>query len=139
MPLFCLSKYERRERHVSKDQDETVCLLTRQKVKEHLNVDVDMKGLKHERLPPKPTYKQIQAYVLEKYGLKVSPLYIANVKGELGLEKQFSYEKEGIVAKNRPQCSKDKLDAVIKAFKHFKMISSKIEHSMRKEWRKRDG
>ena len=102
---------------------ETVCLLTRQNVKEHLYVDVDMKDLKREKLPPKPTYKQIQAYVLEKYGLKVSPLYIATLKDELGLEKQFSYEKEGMAAKNRPQCPKDKHDAIIKAFKHFKMIS----------------
>lgn len=100
---------------------ETVCLLTRQNVKEHLYVDVDMKGLKHERLPPKPTYKQIQAYVLEKYGLKVSPLYIANVKDELGLEKQFSYEKEGMAAKNRPQCPKEKHDAIVDAFRYFKM------------------
>lgn len=102
---------------------ESVCLLTRQNVKEHLYVDVDMKDLKREKLPPKPVYKQIQAYVLEKYGLKVSPLYIATLKNELGLEKQFSYEKEGMAAKNRPQCPKDKHDAIIKAFKHFKMIS----------------
>lgn len=101
---------------------ESVCLLTRQNVKEHLYVDVDMKDLKREKLPPKPVYKQIQAYVLEKYGLKVSPLYIATLKNELGLEKQFSYEKEGMAAKNRPQCPKDKHDAIIKAFKHFKMI-----------------
>lgn len=104
---------------------ESACLLTRQNVKEHLyvDVDVDMKDLKREKLPPKPVYKQIQAYVLEKYGLKVSPLYIATLKNELGLEKQFSYEKEGMAAKNRPQCPKDKHDAIIKAFKHFKMIS----------------
>lgn len=102
---------------------ESACLLTRQNVKEHLYVDVDMKDLKREKLPPKPVYKQIQAYVLEKYGLKVSPLYIATLKNELGLEKQFSYEKEGMAAKNRPQCPKDKHDAIIKAFKHFKMIS----------------
>lgn len=102
---------------------ESTCLLTRQNVKEHLYVDVDMKDLKREKLPPKPVYKQIQAYVLEKYGLKVSPLYIATLKNELGLEKQFSYEKEGMAAKNRPQCPKDKHDAIIKAFKHFKMIS----------------
>lgn len=40
---------------------ETVCLLTRQNVKEHLYVDVDMKDLKREKLPSTPTYKQIQA------------------------------------------------------------------------------
>ena len=58
-----------------------------------MNVDIDVKELKKDKqLPPKPTYKQIQAYVLDKYGLKVSTLNIATVRDELGLEKQFSYE-----------------------------------------------
>ena len=58
-----------------------------------MNVDIDVKELKKDKqLPPKPTYKQFQAYVLDKYGLKVSTLNIATVKDELGLEKQFSYE-----------------------------------------------
>ena len=56
----------------------------------------------------KPTYKQIQAYVLETHGLKVSPLYIANVKDEFGLEKQFSYEEAGMSAKKRPNCPPEK-------------------------------
>lgn len=101
---------------------ESVCLLTRKNVAGYVNVDIDVKELKKDKLPPKPTYKQIQAYVLEKYGLKVSTLNIATVKDELGLEKQFSYEKGGMAAKNRPQCPKEKHDAIIKAFKHFKMI-----------------
>lgn len=87
-----------------------------------MNVDIDVKELKRGKLPPKATYKQIQAYVLDKYGLKVSTLNIATVKDELGLEKQFSYEKEGMAAKNRPQCPKEKHDVIIKAFKHFKLI-----------------
>lgn len=101
---------------------ESVCLLTRKNVAGYVNVDIDVKELKKDKLPPKPTYKQIQAYVLEKYGLKVSTLNIATVKDELGLEKQFSYEKGGMAAKNRPQCPKEKHDVIIKAFKHFKMI-----------------
>ncbi|HEO3627721.1 TPA: 23S rRNA (uracil(1939)-C(5))-methyltransferase RlmD [Streptococcus agalactiae] len=101
---------------------ESVCLLTRKNVAGYVNVDIDVKELKRDKLPPKATYKQIQAYVLEKYGLKVSTLNIATVKDELGLEKQFSYEKGGMAAKNRPQCPKEKHDVIIKAFKHFKMI-----------------
>lgn len=101
---------------------ETVCLLTRKNVAGYVNVDIDVKELKRDKLPPKATYKQIQAYVLDKYGLKVSTLNIATVKDELGLEKQFSYEKEGMAAKNRPQCPKEKHDVIIKAFKHFKLI-----------------
>lgn len=101
---------------------ESVCLLTRKNVAGYVNVDIDVKELKKDKLPPKPTYKQIQAYVLEKYGMKVSTLNIATVKDELGLEKQFSWKEDGMAAKNRPQCPKEKHDAIIKAFKHFKMI-----------------
>lgn len=100
---------------------ETVCLLTRKNVAGYVNVDIDVKELKKDKLPPKPTYKQIQAYVLDKYGLKVSTLNIATVKDELGLEKQFSYEKGGMAAKNRPQCPKEKHDAIVDAFRYFKM------------------
>lgn len=102
---------------------ESVCLLTRKNVAGYVNVDIDVKKLKRDKLPPKATYKQIQAYVLDKYGLKVSTLNIATVKDELGLEKQFSYEKEGMAAKNRPQCPKEKHDAIVDAFRHFKMTS----------------
>ncbi|HGI4833556.1 TPA: 23S rRNA (uracil(1939)-C(5))-methyltransferase RlmD [Streptococcus agalactiae] len=100
---------------------ETVCLLTRKNVAGYVNVDIDVKELKRDKLPPKATYKQIQAYVLDKYGLKVSTLNIATVKDELGLEKQFSYEKGGMAAKNRPQCPKEKHDAIVDAFRYFKM------------------
>lgn len=100
---------------------ETVCLLTRKNVAGYVNVDIDVKELKRYKLPPKATYKQIQAYVLDKYGLKVSTLNIATVKDELGLEKQFSYEKGGMAAKNRPQCPKEKHDAIVDAFRYFKM------------------
>ncbi|HEO8021688.1 TPA: 23S rRNA (uracil(1939)-C(5))-methyltransferase RlmD [Streptococcus agalactiae] len=100
---------------------ETVCLLTRKNVAGYVNVDIDVKELKRDKLPPKATYKQIQAYVLEKYGLKVSTLNIATVKDELGLEKQFSWKEDGMAAKNRPQCPKEKHDAIVDAFRHFKM------------------
>ncbi|KXB34439.1 hypothetical protein HMPREF3192_00878 [Atopobium deltae] len=97
-------------------------MLTRKNVAGYVNVDIDVKELKRGKLPPKAAYKQIQAYVLEKYGLKVSTLNIATVKDELGLEKQFSYKEGGMAAKNRPQCPTEKHDAIVDAFKHFKMI-----------------
>ena len=55
--------------------------------------------------------------------MKVSTLNIITVKDEFGLEKQFTRKKDGMAAKNRPQCPKDKQDAIIEAFKHFEMIS----------------
>lgn len=98
-------------------------MLTRKNVAGYVNVDIDVKKLRKDKLPPKATYKQIREYVLEKYGLKVSTLNIATVKDELGLEKQFSWKEDGMAAKNRPQCPKEKHDAIVDAFRHFKMTS----------------
>ena len=102
---------------------ETVCLLTRKDIAGYVHVDINVKEIKKDKLLSKPTYKQIREYILKKYDMKVSTLNIATVKDEFGLEKQFSWKKDGMAAKNRPQCPKDKHDAIIEAFKHFKMIS----------------
>lgn len=102
---------------------ETVCLLTREKsVKSYAYVDITPSELGMGGKVKKPTYKQIQAYVLETHGLKVSPLYIANVKDEFGLEKQFSYEAAGMSAKKRPNCPPEKRAAIIDALIHFGML-----------------
>ena len=89
----------------------------------YVHVDSNAKEIKKDKLLPKPTYKQIREYIRKKYDMKVSTLNIITVKDELGLEKQFSWKKDGMAAKNRPQCPKDKQDAIIEAFKHFEMIS----------------
>lgn len=105
------------------DHVETVCLLTREKsVKSYAYVDITPSELGMGGKVKKPTYKQIQAYVLETHGLKVSPLYIANVKDEFGLEKQFSYEDAGMSAKKRPNCPPEKRAAIIDALIHFGML-----------------
>lgn len=105
------------------DHIETVCLLTREKsVKSYAYVDITPSELAMGGKVKKPTYKQIQAYVLETHGLKVSPLYIANVKDEFGLEKQFSYEEAGMSAKKRPNCPPEKRAAIIDALIHFGML-----------------
>lgn len=102
---------------------ETVCLLTREKsVKSYAYVDITPSELGMGGKVKKPTYKQIQAYVLETHGLKVSPLYIANVKDEFGLEKQFSYEEAGMSAKKRPNCPPEKRAAIIDALIHFGVL-----------------
>lgn len=99
---------------------ETVCLLTRKR--DNIYIDVDVKKLGQDKLPFRATYKQIQDYVLDTYGLKVSSLNIAGVKDEMGIAKQFSYEDGGMSAGKRPRCPKEKHDAIVEAFQHFKMI-----------------
>ncbi|MBP3330007.1 MAG: hypothetical protein J6L89_04145 [Clostridia bacterium] len=70
----------------------------------------------------KPTYDQIKAYVLKKYGLKVSSLYISQTKRKHGLKVNESYNKSKKDNQHIPQCPKDKEDAITDALKYFKMI-----------------
>ena len=73
-------------------------------------------------LRARPTYKQIQNYVLEKFGVKVSTLYIAQVKKKHGLEVREHYN----ISKNDNQkvfqCPIEKEEAILNALKYFKMI-----------------
>ena len=102
---------------------ETVALLTREKsVKSYAYVNISPSELGMGGKVKKPTYKQIQEYVLKNHGLKVSSLYIANLKDELGLDKQFSYEEAEMSAEKRPKCPPEKREAILDAFRHFGMI-----------------
>ena len=70
----------------------------------------------------KATYKQIQNYVLEKFGFKVSTLYIAQVKKKHGLEVREHYNISKNENQKVPQCSIEKEEAILDALKHFKML-----------------
>lgn len=68
------------------------------------------------------TYEQIQKYVLEKFGFKVSTLYIAQVKKKHGLEVREHYNISKNENQKVPQCSIEKEEAILDALKHFKML-----------------
>lgn len=105
------------------DHTETVAVLTREKsVKSYAYVNISPSELGMGGKVKKPTYKQIQEYVLKNHGLKVSSLYIANLKDELGLDKQFSYEEAEMSAEKRPKCPPEKREAILDAFRHFGLI-----------------
>ena len=72
--------------------------------------------------PKKGTYEKIKAYVLEKYGLKVSSLYIAQVKDKCGLDKRLNYNLSKKDDQHVPECPKEKEDAIMDAFRHFGLI-----------------
>ena len=61
----------------------------------------------------KATYKQIQNYVLEKFGFKVSTLYIAQVKKKHGLEVRKHYNIPKNENRKVPQCSIEKEEAIL--------------------------
>ena len=67
------------------------------------------------------TYSEIKQWILDNYGMKVSSLYVAQVKDKLGFEKRDNYNI-GADGHRVPVCPKEKEEAIIAAFKHFKMI-----------------
>ena len=70
----------------------------------------------------KEIYKQIQNYVLEKFGFKVATLYIAQVKKKHGLEVREHYNMSKNEKQKIPKCPIEKEEVILDALKHFKMI-----------------
>ena len=102
---------------------EAVLLLTKLNVDRHIEVDVSMDELDLTAAESKATYDEIKAYVLEKYGLKVSSLYISQVKRKCGLDVGQNYNLPKKEDAKVPQCPPEKEAAIIEALKHFQMIS----------------
>ncbi len=101
---------------------ETIVLLGRKDIHERIKFDVNVEDL-HGRASATATYPEIKAYVLEKFGLKVSSLYIAQIKEKCGLDKRENFNiGEG---KSRPLiCPSEKEQAIMDAFRHFGMIDT---------------
>ena len=100
---------------------ETVILLSRKTLDAVININLDMSELDLTSAESKATYAEIKKYVLDKFGLKVSQLYIAQVKREFGLIERINY----IVGEGKnhvPQVTPEKREAIIDALKHFQMI-----------------
>jgi 23S rRNA (uracil1939-C5)-methyltransferase len=67
----------------------------------------------------KATYEQIKAYVLEQTGLKVSSLYIAQIKKKCGLDVGENFNLAKSENTRQPQCTTEKEEAIMQAFSHF--------------------
>ena len=106
-----------RTRHV-----EAVLLLTKLNVERHIEVDVSMDKLDVTAAESKATYNEIRDYVWEHHQLKVSNLYIAQVKQKYGIIERENYHKAKNENAKQPKCPKEKEDAIVEALKHFQMI-----------------
>lgn len=101
---------------------ETVCLLSKLNAKQHIEVEIKMDELDLTSAESKATYEEIKAYVLEHNGLKVSHLYIAQVKQKHGIIERENYNKPKSENAKQPQCPPEKERAITEALKHFGMI-----------------
>ena len=87
-----------------------------------VRVEFSLEGIDTSGLQKGATYPEIKARVLEQTGLKVSSLYISQVKQKCGLEVRENHHKAKSENTKQPQCPKEKEDAIVEALKHFQMI-----------------
>lgn len=101
---------------------ETVVLLSKLNTKQHIEVELNLDELDLTAAESKATYDEIKAYVLEKHGLKVSSLYISQVKRKCGLDVGQNYNLSKKEDAKVPQCPPEKEAAIMEALKYFQMI-----------------
>ena len=101
---------------------ETVVLLSKLNAKQHIEVELNLDELDLTAAESKASYDEIKAYVLEKYGLKVSSLYISQVKRKCGLDVGQNYNLSKKEDAKVPQCPPEKEAAIMDALKHFHMV-----------------
>ncbi len=101
---------------------ETVCLLSKLNVKQHIEINLDMDELDLTDAEKKATYDEIKAYVLEHSGLKVSSLYISQIKRKCGMDVGQNYNLSKKEDAKVPQCPPEKEETITKALRFFGMI-----------------
>ena len=87
-----------------------------------VKVDFSLEDMDLSEFKGKATYEQIKAYVLEQTGLKVSSLYIAQIKKKCGLDVGENFNLAKSENTRQPQCTPEKEDAIMQAFRHFGII-----------------
>ena len=102
---------------------ETVVLLSKEMVDSRkVKVDFSLENMDLSEFKGKATYEQIKAYVLEQTGLKVSSLYIAQIKKKCGLDVGENFNLPKSENARQPQCTPQKEEAIMQAFKNFGIV-----------------
>ena len=87
-----------------------------------VKVDFSLEDMDLSEFKGKATYEQIKAYVLEQTGLKVSSLYIAQIKKKCGLDVGENFNLAKSENTRQPQCTTEKEEAIMQAFRHFGIL-----------------
>ena len=102
---------------------ETVVLLSKGEVdSKKLRVEFSLEDMDMSEFQDGATYPQIKDYVLEYSGLKVSNLYISQIKRKCGIEVGKNYNLPKSEDSRQPMCPPEKEKAIREAFKYFGMI-----------------
>lgn len=101
---------------------ETVCLLSKLKSDQHIEVELKTDELDLTSAESKATYDEIKTYVKEHTGLTVSSLNIAQVKQKCGIIERENYNKAKSKDSRQPKCTKEKEEAIVGALRYFMMV-----------------
>ena len=112
---------ERGSRQIEMQASRLASLLA-QKPDDTIEIDLDLDELDATSAELKATYQEIKDYVLKEFGLKVSNLYISQIKRKCGIEVGENYNLTKTENPKVPQCPKEKEDAIKAALKYFAMI-----------------
>ena len=102
---------------------ETVVQLVRKKPDTYIDITVDMDELDLTSSEAKATYDEIKDYIFDKHRVKVSSLYVAQVKQKHGIIERDCYNNSKKYNPKQPQCPPEKVKLIEEALRHFKMIS----------------
>ena len=101
---------------------ESIMLLSKLHTKQNIEVELEMSEMDLTAAESKATYEEIKDYVLEHTGLKVSSLYIAQVKEKYGIVERVDYNLSKSEISRQPKCPSEKEAAIREALEHFRMI-----------------
>ena len=101
---------------------ESIVLLSKLHTNKHIEVELQMDELDLTAAESKATYAEIKDYVLKQSGLKVSNLYIAQVKQKCGIIERANYNLPKSENSRQPKCPPEKEAAIRAALEHFRMI-----------------
>ena len=101
---------------------ETVVQLVRKKPDTYIDITVDMDELDLTSSEAKATYDEIKDYIFDKHRVKVSSLYVAQVKQKHGIIERDCYNNSKKDNTKQPQCPPEKVKLIEEALRHFKMI-----------------
>ena len=101
---------------------ETVALLSKLNTDQHVDIEIGEEELSEIDFSKDATYGEIKKFVLDKYGLKVSSLYIAQIKRKYGLIERENYNLSKKEKQRVPNCPEEKEKAIEDALEHFGTI-----------------
>ena len=96
--------------------------MSQQKADDYIEVELELDELDLTTAESKAKYKEIQEYVLEEHGVKVSNLYISHIKRKCGIEVGENFNLPKSEDSRQPQCPEEKEKAIKDALEHLGMV-----------------